>query len=179
MERLLLTISLEEFETLYLKHLPATIYRFKQRGCSEEDAKDLAQTAYANACPNLGRLDDAANWTIWMRTIERNVWNNHCRRFHTQKRQGTELSFDERIDDAEKEEAALDAVLASEVSDRLGDCIERLPDKRKQVVTFFYFHEMSILEISRRLGIEPNTVKVHLHNARKSLKECLAQGEEP
>jgi len=179
MERLPLTISQKDFQDLYQKHLPATIRRFKNRGCSVEDAEDLAQNTYANACQSRQSLDDVSTWTYWLRAIERNVWRNHCRHNHTQKRHAPELSFDERIDNADEEEAALEGLLERESADKLHACVEQLPDKCKQVLTFFYFHQTSIQEISKLLHIQPNTVKTHLHFARKRLKELLAPGEGP
>lgn len=48
-----------------------------------------------------------------------------------------------------------------------------LPKKYRTVIHLFYYEEMSIIEISKVLGIKEGTIKSQLHRGRNLLKEIL------
>jgi RNA polymerase sigma-70 factor, ECF subfamily len=52
-------------------------------------------------------------------------------------------------------------------------CIERLPDPQRQVVSLFYLQDRSVSEVAAMLDLPENTVKSHLHRARRALAEMM------
>ena len=49
--------------------------------------------------------------------------------------------------------------------------LQKLPESERTVVTLHYLGDMTCEDISKFLGVSPNTVKSRLHRARKRLKE--------
>ena len=49
--------------------------------------------------------------------------------------------------------------------------LQKLPESERTVVTLHYLGDMSCEDISKFLGVSPNTVKSRLHRARKRLKK--------
>ena len=57
----------------------------------------------------------------------------------------------------------------------VGELLERLPSKYRQVVVLFYMQEKSYDEVARMLGLPMGTVKTYLFRARKILAEELSR----
>ncbi|MDE0469231.1 MAG: sigma-70 family RNA polymerase sigma factor [Candidatus Poribacteria bacterium] len=55
--------------------------------------------------------------------------------------------------------------------------LQKLPESERTVVTLHYLGDMTCEDISKFLGVSPNTVKSRLHRARKRLKkeECMVR----
>ncbi len=53
--------------------------------------------------------------------------------------------------------------------DALGDCVSRLPEIQRTVITLYYLEERRVDEVARMLGMPEGTVKSHLHRARLAL----------
>ena len=70
----------------------------------------------------------------------------------------------------------LDSIPAPEGKDYLPlyEAVGQLPDKLRQAVALFYFQGMDLAAAAQTLGIPVGTMKSRLNNARKLLKEALA-----
>ena len=55
----------------------------------------------------------------------------------------------------------------------LAECIGRLPEVQRTVITLFYLEEKRVDEVARMLGMPEGTVKSHLHRARIALAEMI------
>ncbi|MGB3259493.1 sigma-70 family RNA polymerase sigma factor [Paenisporosarcina sp.] len=55
----------------------------------------------------------------------------------------------------------------------LADAILQLPLKYREVIIYYYFEELSVLEVAQLLSISDNTVKTRLKKARALLKNQL------
>jgi RNA polymerase sigma factor (sigma-70 family) len=65
------------------------------------------------------------------------------------------------------------AILKSSEEEFLSTCVLILPIKYREVITLYYYEELSIEEISEILKINRNTIKTRLNRARMKLKELL------
>jgi RNA polymerase sigma factor (sigma-70 family) len=65
------------------------------------------------------------------------------------------------------------AILKSSEEEFLSTCVLVLPIKYREVITLYYYEELSIEEISEILKINRNTIKTRLNRARMKLKELL------
>lgn len=71
--------------------------------------------------------------------------------------------------------------LQSENLFRINDTLKavmELPDRYKAVIYLYYYEGYETAEIARILNKPQSTVRVHLHKARKLLKEVLTDNEE-
>ena len=55
----------------------------------------------------------------------------------------------------------------------LAQCVGRLPEVQRHVITLFYLEEKRVGEVARMLGMPEGTVKSHLHRARLALGEMM------
>jgi biopolymer transport protein ExbD/DNA-binding CsgD family transcriptional regulator len=60
---------------------------------------------------------------------------------------------------------------AVELKKAVWDAVGQLPERSREVVLLFYFHDMSHGEIARFLDVSPSTILSHLHNARERLRD--------
>ena len=57
----------------------------------------------------------------------------------------------------------------------LEQCLDRLPEIQRQVITLFYLQEKHVEEITRLLDLPEGTVKSHLHRARLLLAAMMKE----
>jgi len=55
----------------------------------------------------------------------------------------------------------------------INQCVDRLPELQRQVITLFYLQDRSVSEVAAMLDLPENTVKSHLHRARRALAEMM------
>ena len=55
----------------------------------------------------------------------------------------------------------------------LEQCLSKLPEMQREVITLFYLEERSIEDVAQILDIPEGTVKSHLHRARRALGEIM------
>lgn len=55
----------------------------------------------------------------------------------------------------------------------LKNCIEKLPEKQKQCIHWFYFDNKSYKEIAEMTGEELGRVRSNIQNGRRNLKICM------
>ena len=59
----------------------------------------------------------------------------------------------------------------------LADAVLQLPLKYREVIFYYYFEELSIIEVANQLNLSDNTIKTRLRKARVLLKEKLKEGQ--
>lgn len=55
----------------------------------------------------------------------------------------------------------------------INQCVDRLPELQRQVITLFYLQDRSVSDVAAMLDLPENTVKSHLHRARRALAEMM------
>ena len=130
------------------------------------DAEDLAQEAFVRLWRALPLYDGRASFSTWLYVIARNACLNEVRRRGL--RPTTALDEDA--------EPAAGTAMAPPVDERL-DCetlVEALPEPQRRIVRLFYLEERSYEQVAAMLDMPINTVRSHLHRARKRLAAQMA-----
>src|SRR5690349_7649518 len=128
------------------------------------DAEDLAQEAFVRLWRALPTYDGRASFSTWLYVIARNACLSELRR------RGSRPTA--AIEDAG--EPAAPGVGPS--ADARMDCealVDTLPEPQRQVVRLFYLEEQSYEQVAVMLGMPINTVRSHLHRARKRLAQTM------
>ena len=139
-------------------------------------AEDAAQDAFVTAWMKLNLLREGEKFGAWVCRIAKNCAKNTVMRYQSY------LSLDEVGEsllsgDFEADPARLTA--DTEQRDLLHKSVSRLPEKVSEIIRLYYFEDLSIAEIARRLHLAEGTVKWQLNNGRKKLrKELCAMNEE-
>ncbi len=157
------------FDAFYTWEFPRLVDLAYALSGSRLAAEDLAQDAMVTAhrqWDRIGQLDRPGAW------VRRVVLNNAASLYH---RRRAELRAIARLAPLR---GAPPAALDSEF-DHVWRAVRRLPRRQAQAVALFYLAELTIAECAQEMQCAENTVKAHLHQARRSLARRLRlEGED-
>jgi RNA polymerase sigma-70 factor (ECF subfamily) len=139
-----------------------------------EDAEDLVQDAFIQALQMLQRFDARRSFGPWFFRILVNRGMNLRR---SRRVRSTE---EMPPDVVAREDSPARQLERQELRERLCAAIERLPERERMVVELFELEGFDSAEIADILDIPRGTVRWHLHQARRALRQQLAayQGED-
>lgn len=88
------------------------------------------------------------------------------------RRHAASVELDEEI--ADESACALPDVLANaQHAHHVRDCVERLPERHRQVVYLTFFEQLGYPEIAQVLDVPSGTVKTRMMHAKTKLMHCL------
>lgn len=147
------------------------VYGYCLRRCATlHDAEDLAQEILLRAYAALlrRRIPDPLRY-LW--TVARNTLANHYR----ERSRCTVGVAADMLDEAD----FTAALTACEETQRLHAELARLSRQQREIIVLHYFHGMKQADIAARLALPLGTVKWHLHEAKKELKQHMTTTREP
>jgi len=133
------------------------------------DAEDLAQEAFVKAFQTIGRFRSGEPFGPWIYRIVTNLSLDALK--HRTRFRHEEISEAEPA--ARRDRADLPA-MANELSRRIDDAIESLPEMQRIVARLHLVEQFDHAEIAEMMGLSQGTVRSHLSLARGKLKEKLA-----
>lgn len=152
---------------------------FERRGAAPEEARDLTQDTFLRVFRGEARLANREQLEAWLFMIARHVLANARRSQATLKRAAQVVSLDEPdAEGAPREVAAggrdaLATVIAREQLAVLREAIAELPEQMRYCVRFRLKDGLRYEQIATLMGISIETVKSHLHYAKKRLRSLL------
>lgn len=173
-------------ERLHRLHYRRVRYFFQNKGFSDEDARDLTQEVFLRVFKGLDKFRGESRFDTWLFEIADHLYKNELRRRGAGRRKGWEVSLDTggKSDDGEEgtpfepppsPPKALDDVLDKERAEKLSKAIQELPDQMRTCFLLRYGQGRKYKEIADIMGISIDTVKAHLHQAKKRLKLKLQE----
>ena len=144
---------------------------------NREEAEEVAQDTFIKVFTALPRFKGDSKLSTWIYKV---AYNSCLDRIRKNKRGVDEVGIDSFTEHQIKTvDNALDALKEKEQQQTIQHCLQQLASKDSFLLTLFYFEELSLEEISQIVNMEPNTVKVNIHRARKRLATVLKQHLEP
>lgn len=143
-----------------------------------EDAEDLYQQTFLKAFELHKRISLSKNPKAWLMSVAANLWRNHKSAYARHERIAPTISSEEegvQIEDMRSENNVLEQMIKKEEIDHLKKCVDRLPDKQKQVILLFYAGELSLQDIAKALKIPKGTVKSRLNKAKIQLRKEMEE----
>ncbi|MEM6915445.1 MAG: sigma-70 family RNA polymerase sigma factor [Verrucomicrobiota bacterium] len=115
-------------------------------------------------------FESGTNFRAWAFQIARYQVLQHRDR---QRRQGEKIPFSDELVEtlairAEEKESSLDRRQRF-----LKTCLEKLPERQREVVELRYFQGESVQRIADVVGLKPNAVSQLLFRAREGLLRCI------
>ncbi|MGH7571452.1 MAG: RNA polymerase sigma factor [Gemmatimonadota bacterium] len=162
------------FEELVNRHYDTAYGVALSRVIEPADAEDVCQEAFIRALERIDDLRDPAAFRAWLLEIVRNRALNLRR--HRAVRKAVPL---ETVDPASDRPEASVEVERAELRARLLGAMEGLTPLQREVLLLFDLEGWSHREIAGKLDISEGSARVHLHNARRVMRERLAEGEAP
>ena len=150
--------ALERLLDLYGKKVfRMAVMMLKDPGRAEEVTQDI----FLKLWQALPGYDGRATPSTWLYRIARNTCLSALRAESYRRTS----SLGESAERAVSNTTALHA--------ELEQCLFRLPETQREVITLFYLEEKSVEDVAQLLDLPEGTVKSHLHRARRALGEMM------
>jgi RNA polymerase sigma-70 factor (ECF subfamily) len=154
--------------TLYARH-NVRVFRFILRMVRDtSSAEDLVSQVFLDVWRTAGQFEGRAQVSTWLLSIARFKALTALR-----QRQHEDIDQDDVLeiaDTADTPEAALDRNRTRAI---LRACVAKLSPAHREIINIVYYHEKTVEEAGRIIGIPQSTVKTRMFYARKQLAELL------
>lgn len=158
----------DAFMALLSPHLPRALRLARRLLGDAADAEDLVQDATLRALEKLDAYDRTRPFAPWFLRV--------LFRLGLNRREALAVRAHEPLDDATPVAAAGDASAAAESAEfraALDAALATLPPRQRTILLLYDVDGHSGAEIATMLAITPETVRWHLHAARRALRPAL------
>jgi RNA polymerase sigma-70 factor, ECF subfamily len=175
----------ENSRKLYELHYRKIIGFFRKKGFSPEESRDLTQEVFSRVFQAIDSFRRESRFERWLFEIAANAFRNELRRRKAEKRDAVELSIDVSPEEegvpgarepASGERDTLEVMIEREGHAKLLAAFQELPPQMRTCCLLRYVRGLKYQEIAKVMKISIETVKAHLHQARKRLIEKLGDG---
>lgn len=156
-------------DELYNYYYPR-LYSFAKRFLKvEDDINDILQDVFVKLWENRKNIKNVETFNAWIFTITKNTVVSYFR----EKIKLTE--FESRVKEMATTEGYLTDTTAEydDIKGKVGQLIEKLPEKRKQIFKLSREQGFSNKEIAAEMGISVKTVEDHIMHSIRFLKDNL------
>jgi len=167
------------FDQLVSNNYPRMIRTAMRLVRNPDDAEDVAQQTFLLAWQNLDKFRGDSAFSTWLTRIAINESvsvlrqrKRHMEEFDTENAGSQSQEGRGRCASGESPE---DSFLREETAGLLRRGLLEVKQVYREAMRLRLVEDLSLEEISDRLGMPVNTVKVHLFRARKAMKSYLEQ----
>lgn len=155
---------------LFVRH-NARIFRFLLRLVGDAaTAEDLMSEVFIEIWRHAGHFQARSKASTWMLAIARyKAASARRQRSCDQLDDSLIESIVDPLDDPEV------AAQKNRRSAMLRNCLKQLPPAQREILDLIYYHQQSIGEVARIIGVPQNTVKTRAHYARKRVAQLMAE----
>ena len=158
--------AFEMFFKAYYQPLCNYAYTFIQ---DKDEAEEIVQSAFLSVWEKRESLDIKTSLKSYLYTMVRNTSLNVIKHEKIkQKYVGESLAVDAR-----SHEGVAQAVISSELEERIHEALEVLPEQCRLVFKLSRFEELKYAEIATQLEISIKTVENHMGKALRIMREQL------
>ena len=167
-------LALNELMDRWQKPILAYLYRTVG---DYETAADLAQEVFVRLYKSRRRYRSGGSFSAYLFTIASNLARNHFR----WKKRHPEAALSEtpiaRLHGGETSPDPSVQLERSEAGAEIKAAVQRLPEKLRQAVILFHFHELPQSEIAQILGCSEKSIETRLYRAKKQLRSAFEKGD--
>jgi RNA polymerase sigma-70 factor (ECF subfamily) len=127
-------------------------------------AEDMAQEAFFKAFRSLATFRGEAAFSTWLTAVALNTYRSRLRT------EGPPLLSLDPARTFCTEADALRSLIKSQDAEVVRKAVLTLPTKYRDAILLFYFHDKSVSEAAKVLGVAEGTLKARLHRARELLR---------
>ena len=135
------------------------------------DAENVLQTAYLKVLDGKARFDGKSTFKTWFFAVIRRTAIDHRRREvlgrlrlvkHEQSQVRSTGSFEE-------------AVFRSEVQSLFREALDQLPRRQQEVLQLVFYHDVSVAEAARIMGVGLGSARTHYERGKKQLRSAMTK----
>ena len=157
----------DAFDVLVRRYLDRARLVARRLMQDPDDADDLVQDAFLRALDRIGTFDVSRAFEPWFTRLLVNLGLDQRRK---QKVRRTESHDPETFAGGVSPEKEMER---AELKDSLGKALAALPDRQRLIVTLFEIDGHSTEEVANMLQVSQVTIRWHLHQARRTLRDAL------
>ena len=167
--------DMKYFEDIYIEYYDKVYFIALGVLKNEQDSEDITQEVFTQVYKSINNLDDIDKFNAW---ISRIALSKSIDSIRKKKRINNKESYgDYDFNNIESEESIESNLIEYERNKLILNLIHQLPDKKRIVLTLFYYNELKIEEIAKVIDCPVGTVKSRLNSAKKELKVLLTNQE--
>jgi RNA polymerase sigma-70 factor (ECF subfamily) len=159
----------EAFDTLVRRHLPRARLVARRLMQDPDDADDLVQDAFLRALERMETFDVSRPFEPWFTRLLVNRGLDLRRKQNVRR---TDSQDPELIGGGSRPDREAER---SDLRSSLSEALKQLPDRQRLIVTLFEIDGHSTEEIAGMLKVSQVTIRWHLHQARRTLREALKE----
>lgn len=169
---------LPPFEVLIATHRDMVLGTAVRLLDNQAEAQDVAQEVFLRLWRHYPDRVRARSVAAWLRTVTRNLCNNHLGRYRARCKTFTDLTANGWAEsDTWGEYSSVDTADSDRLSyDRralISGALVHLKPGQRAALELFHLDEIAYPEIARRLGITPGKAKTDAFRGRASLRKRL------
>ncbi|MDR1097718.1 MAG: RNA polymerase sigma-70 factor [Tannerella sp.] len=149
--------------TRYYSRLCRYVYGMLE---NREDAEDVVQELFLNLWNNRKRIEITENVSGYLFKMAKNLSLNHIRSAKNYRN----MVDSQSVSEVYYEESLLEF---DEFRIALYDCIERLPERSREVFLLHRVKKLKQKEISEKLTVSVKTIKNQIWMSLQKLKKCM------
>jgi RNA polymerase sigma-70 factor (ECF subfamily) len=157
----------EAFDLLVRRYLPRARLVARRLLPDPDDADDLVQDAFLRALERIATFDVSRAFEPWFTRLLVNLGLDFRRKQAVRR---TESHDPEMFPSGVRPDREAER---SELRSALSQAMEKLPDRQRLIVSLFEVDGHSTEEIAGMLNVSQVTIRWHLHQARRTLREVL------
>ena len=174
----------ESSRKLYELHYKKVIAFFRKKRFSAEESRDLTQDVFSRVFKAIDTFRRESRFERWLFEIAVNIYRNELRRRGAEKRDALEVPIHTspeeegaapNVEPVSGEQSALDTLVVRERRAKLRAALQGLPPQMRFCCVLRYERGLKYQEIATEMKISIETVKAHLHQARKRLIDKLGE----
>ncbi|RMF64367.1 MAG: RNA polymerase sigma factor [Bacteroidetes bacterium] len=146
--------------------------------CCDHDpdlAEDVLQTTYLKVLEGKARYDGRAAFRTWLFAVIRNTAIDALRRRRTRRLSLRRLALRQPPDAHVLPED--DAALGHEEAERFRALLKRLPARQREVLHLVFYHDLTIAEAARVMGVGLGSARTHYERGKQRLRQWLTPNE--
>ncbi|MBQ4244244.1 MAG: sigma-70 family RNA polymerase sigma factor, partial [Clostridia bacterium] len=167
------------FEAIYNMTNQAAYFTALKVVKNEDDAQDVLQDSYVKVLDKLSTLDKPESFMSWFNMLVANTAKNYLAKNNPSlfKDEETEAFVLESIPEENEEYVPESSIEKEDLCRDVMSLIDSLSDEKRTAVMLYYYDEMTTKEIAESLGVNENTVKSRLVQAKKDLAKGVKELE--
>lgn len=136
-----------------------------------EEARDLSQEVFMHLYQNLHKFSLEGELHPWLSRVATNCCINIVKK---KKLRTASLDLiEEKREIRGSEDAAPEEVMENEKHEALREAVKSLPPEYSAAIALKYEEDLSVEELSQRLGISVSAAKVRLFRAREKIRKKM------
>ena len=160
--------DVEAFRVIYEKWRKPVFLFLKKMIGSEEDARDITQDVFSALWEMKEQIDTSKDIKSLIYLIARRITSNHLRKLRSHDLYLSNYEFN-----PEDSTDLQSIVIEKEIKLLTQYALETMPATQRRVFELNFYNGLSNTQISEELQISNGSVRVHLHEARKCIKNIL------